>query len=182
MSARVNKTIKTARSFLHTRAQFAGLLLSCLIGTSPVEEVCPTCYRGGTPSIKTLVELKRKGVKTLINVRTNPLKRTEKLAREMGFNYYHICTGVFVAPHGDDIRQFLSIARDPNNQPVYIFCHRGTDRTSFYVALQQIADGRPVDDVIADLRVRVKKWWPYFHCYPDQVRANCEECKNYSQR
>lgn len=133
-------------------------------------QASPTLYWGAEPDQKRLEMLKEKGVKTLVNFRTNPRPDLADKAREMGFKYIHIRTGVFRSPSKEAINQFLTLVNDPNNQPTYIFCKGGRDRTAFYTGLYRMTtQGWSADMASDEVLSKVRLWWPTFRHYNDAL-------------
>lgn len=139
-----------------------------------LHKASPNLYWGTIPGEKEMLYLKSLGVKTLINVRNNPLKGHERLAHKLGLNYYHIKTGVVLTPQEKELIRFLSIIRQPENRPAYVFCTLGTDRTCFYVALYRVAvDGWTAKQASDELDAHgLKHWWPTFREYDDDLIAH----------
>lgn len=139
-----------------------------------LHQASPALYWGTIPGEKEMLRLKSMGVKTLINVRCNPLKSHERLARKLGLNYVHIKTGVVLTPQKSELTRFLSLVCDPANRPAYVFCTLGTDRTCYYVAAYRMAiDGWTVEQAKAELDAHgLKPWWPTFREYDDALKAN----------
>lgn len=143
------------------------MLSSCRSG-----EVDSQCLWGPIPSDKKLVALKAQGVKTIINCRLNRLPDKEKMAAQLGLNYVHIPTGLFEPPGEEQIRQFLTVIRDPNNRPVYICDQVARDRTQFYAAVYGMdAYKWPAEKASKTMyRNGLRHWWPWFYKYKHVVK------------
>lgn len=139
-----------------------------------LHQASPALYWGTIPGEKEMLKLKEMGVKTLINVRTNPLKGHERMANKLGLRFVHIKTGVVLPPQEREIGKFLSFVSNPEDRPIYIFCTLGTDRTCYYVAAYRIAiDGWTVEQAARELDAHgLKHWWPTFREYDDALKAN----------
>ncbi|MBX9877112.1 MAG: tyrosine-protein phosphatase [Candidatus Obscuribacterales bacterium] len=139
-----------------------------------IEKVSDGLYRGPYVNKKRLVELKKLGIKTIVNVRLNPHKDSEKMAKEMGIKWAHIPSGVFIAPREKEWDQFLAIIEDPKNQPVYLTCTIGADRTGFYVALYRLAVQHwQRNEAVAELQNGFSPWWRAwyaFYYYPKELK------------
>ncbi len=74
----------------------------------------------------------------------------ELLART-GLQYVEIpCNSLH--PERDDVLKFLKIVEDPKNQPVFVHCQRGADRTGLMVAAYRILDqGWTNDEALAEI-------------------------------
>jgi protein tyrosine/serine phosphatase len=98
-------------------------------------KVSDTLYRGAQPTEEGFPELKKMGIKTIINLREN---HTDKyFINGMGFNYFPIpmTTSKPVRAH---YQKVLDIVDNPDLQPVFIHCQHGADRTGTAVALYRI--------------------------------------------
>ncbi len=156
--------------------------LALIEGGCDVEKLSPTLYRGPDPSESTLIKLKEMGVKTIVSVRMNPNNRTSAEARKMGLQWIHIPTGVFITPRKPEVDKFLEIVKDPKNQPVYLSCTLGADRTGYYIAMyRMVLEGWENDKADLAMKKQFSKWWPawyVFHDYRKKVRQFQPEEKN----
>lgn len=102
--------------------------------------VSPTLMRGGLPGASGIEALKNSGVKTVINlIGEGKLTANEKqLVEKNGMNYVSIPMSHFKPATPDQIKKFLAIVNEPANQPVFVHCQRGQDRTSTMVAVYRV--------------------------------------------
>lgn len=93
--------------------------------------VTPFLLRGAQPSQQALSLLKESGVKTIINLRNEPIVAAQEKAQADGLSlqYANIPMDVFSRPSDASIQKFLAIVNNPANQPVYVHCLHGQDRT-----------------------------------------------------
>jgi protein tyrosine phosphatase (PTP) superfamily phosphohydrolase (DUF442 family) len=144
----------------------AGLTVILLASGCQIEKVSDGLYRGPYINEKRLHELKKLGIKTIVNVRLNPHKDSQKLAREMGFKWIHIPSGVFIAPREKEWDQFLAVVEDPANQPVYLTCTIGADRTGFYVALYRRAVQHwSQKEATEEMQEGFSPWWRAWYTF-----------------
>jgi tyrosine-protein phosphatase SIW14 len=104
-------------------------------------QVNPRLYRGGQPKVGGLQKLKELGVKTIVNLRgedAHALAESEE-ARSLGLNYYSISLPEFSKPKDEEVERVLGIINTPENQPIFIHCHHGKDRTGTIVACYRIS-------------------------------------------
>ncbi|MCQ2410538.1 MAG: dual specificity protein phosphatase family protein [Elusimicrobiaceae bacterium] len=93
-------------------------------------------YRGGQPSEEGYRWLARNGIKIVVNLRTqNP---DEQLLRNLGITSIHIPINPFLFRDRHAVT-FLKVLADAHNQPVYVHCKYGSDRTGTMVALYRMA-------------------------------------------
>lgn len=106
-------------------------------------------YRGGQPTKEGFAELKKMGVKTIVNLRSFHSNR-QKIG-DTGLSSEHI----YVKPwHGEDkeVVRFLQIMSDRSKTPVFVHCWRGSDRTGAMVAAYRIViQGWTKDEAIKEM-------------------------------
>jgi len=98
-------------------------------------KVSDTLYRGGQPDVEGYFRLMKMGIRTVISLRT--LEADRRVVETLGLRYIHISfkTG---HPEDEDVLEFLKAATDPVNQPVFVCCHWGADRTGMMVAVYRM--------------------------------------------
>lgn len=117
--------------------------------------VSDVLYRGAQPDEGGFEQLKKMGVKTVVDLRG--ASHRDELG-SLGIKYVHIPTNVMQIEQAKVI-EFLRIVRDPANQPVFLHCERGADRTGCYVAAYRMVEqGWEEPDAEAEL--------PNFHFNP----------------
>lgn len=99
-------------------------------------KVSDDLYRGAQPTEKGMEELKKMGIKTVINLRSfhsdkDEMKEIPGLARE------HIFMKAWHAEE-EDIVKFLKIVTDKSRGPFFVHCNYGSDRTGTMVAVYRI--------------------------------------------
>jgi tyrosine-protein phosphatase SIW14 len=129
----------------------ASMLLVMLAGLARVDarrsalsnfhQVNPQLYRGAQPQAGGLQKLKAMGVKTIVNLRTpGTLSRAEEEeARGLGLRYFNISLPGLSQPKDEQVRRVLDIINTPENQPVFVHCHHGEDRTGTIIACYRIS-------------------------------------------
>jgi protein tyrosine phosphatase (PTP) superfamily phosphohydrolase (DUF442 family) len=113
-------------------------------------QVSPILYRGGLPSKQDLVDLKKLGVKTDIDLMgdipgldTYMVSREKRWAKEAGVNFVQVKIPTGKIPGKRKIAQadaeaFLRVVLDPANQPCFVHCLHGRDRTGTMVAVYRM--------------------------------------------
>ena len=98
-------------------------------------------YRGGQPKDGGLRRLKDLGVKTIVNLRGEDAhtQAESEEAHKLGLRYYSISLPGFSRPKDEEVQRTLDIINAPENQPVFVHCRRGKDRTGTIVACYRIS-------------------------------------------
>lgn len=118
-------------------------------GLPNLYKVSDGLYRGAQPTAGGLPELKKLGVKTVVNLRESNGDQAQ--LSELGVAYEHIPMSAF-SPKDDDVVRFLRIAGNRGNGPVFVHCQRGADRTGLMCAVYRVAvQGWTKDDAIAEM-------------------------------
>ncbi len=127
--------------------------------------------------VKKLAEL---GVKTIINLRgpDEVIRGEQKETETAGLRYFNIPMPGLSAPTNEQVGRVMSIINDPDNQPVFVHCKRGADRTGTIGAIYRIShDGWTADRAIAEAKLYGMSWaefgmrsyiWDY---YKQQLRS-----------
>ncbi|MCX7702975.1 MAG: tyrosine-protein phosphatase [Planctomycetota bacterium] len=97
-------------------------------------------YRGGQPDEKGVKELKRLGVRTVIDLRSSERKEYDDLLAKNGIEHIRIPMSDISGepPTEEQVKKFFEIVSDPSKKPVFFHCRRGVDRTGVFCALYRI--------------------------------------------
>jgi tyrosine-protein phosphatase SIW14 len=98
-------------------------------------------YRGAQPNEQGLEELKKLGITTIIDLRAEDRPKSEwekKEAERLGMHFVQIPIAGFAAPTNEEVVQFLSLVRDPQ-QKVFVHCLLGEDRTGVFIATYRMS-------------------------------------------
>ncbi len=106
-------------------------------GVENFAKVSDILYRGAQPTEEGFAELKRRGIKTVVNLRSFHGDRSE--LKGLGLRYAHIYCKAW-HPEDEDTVKFLKILEDPANHPVFVHCQEGADRTGCVVAVYRIVE------------------------------------------
>lgn len=126
-----------------------------------LHKVSDQLYRGAQPSEGGLKKLAELGIKTIINLRgaDDRAKLEEKEAKSAGLRYFNIAMPGLSAPSDEQVAQVMAIINNPDNQPVFVHCRRGSDRTGTIVAIYRIShDAWTGDRAIAEARNNGMSW------------------------
>jgi len=125
-------------------------------GLPNLHKVSGALYRGAQPEAVGFAELKKLGVKTVVNLRLTHSDRDEM--KEAGLipgkdlNYVHIRMEAWDADE-DEVVELLKVLADPANRPVFVHCKHGADRTGMAVATYRIiCEGWAKADAIDEMR------------------------------
>ncbi len=118
-------------------------------GLPNLYKVSDNLYRGALPTTEGLRELKKLGVRTVIDLRESDGDQA-KMA-ELGLSYEHIPMTAFHV-RDDHVVQFLRIVGEPGHAPMFVHCQRGADRTGLMCAIYRIAfQGWTKEQAIAEM-------------------------------
>jgi protein tyrosine/serine phosphatase len=110
-------------------------------------------YRGSQPSAAQFEDLKRLGVKTIVDLREDKVEQAEKWARAAGLQYVNISLRPHRAATEEQSSYFLKLVNDPANQPVYVHCKGGRHRTGQMTAIYRIThDGWTADQAYQEMK------------------------------
>lgn len=118
-------------------------------GVTNFHKVSDDLYRGAQPTKKGMEELKKLGIKTIVNLRSEHSDIDE--LKDIDLAYEEIPMTAAKA-EVEDMISFLNIVTDSNNTPVFVHCRYGADRTGTVCALYRIAvQGWSKDEAIQEM-------------------------------
>ena len=106
-----------------------------MAGVPNLHKVSETLYRSAQPSSEGMKNLKKLGVKSIVNLRSFHSDRDE--LGETGLAYEHIYMKAWHPEEKEAVR-FLQIVTDQKRGPVLVHCKHGSDRTGVMCALYRI--------------------------------------------
>jgi tyrosine-protein phosphatase SIW14 len=112
--------------------------LPSIDGFEYVAEVTPLLLRGSQPGTGGIAWLKRRGVKTVINLRRVHGDTERERVEAAGMHYVHIPLAASEPPEPGQITVFLRLLRDPSAGPVFVHCAQGVDRTGTMLAIYRM--------------------------------------------
>lgn len=109
-------------------------------------------FASGRPSEEGVKQLKAMGIKTIVNLERElfeeepeKVRKEKKWAEELGVSYLRVAMHPFFKPMREEVDKALAVIADPENQPLFVHCDQGKDRTGL---------------IIAAYRIRIKGWSP----------------------
>lgn len=143
-------------------------------------EVNPQLYRGAQPKPEGIKRLAQLGIKTIVNLREEgDQDRTEATkARAAGLRYFNVPFRQASRPTDDQVARVLTILNDQENQPVFVHCRLGADRTGLVIAVYRIThDGWTSERAKAEANKYGMHPWEmgmknYIHDYYKRTQAS----------
>ena len=122
-----------------------------LAGLSNVGRVAPGVYRGAQPLPEGYRTLKAMGIRTVVNLR---MRHGEKAAVESaGMRFIEIPISTTSTIDPKTVKRALSAIADPANQPVFLHCAQGRDRTGVVVAVYRMeVDSWSISEAEAEMQ------------------------------
>jgi protein tyrosine phosphatase (PTP) superfamily phosphohydrolase (DUF442 family) len=118
-------------------------------GVENLHKVSEELYRGAQPSKEGMQQLKKLGIKTIVNLRSFHSDRGE--IGDTGLSYEHIYMKIWHA-EDEEVVRFLKIVTDGERTPAFVHCQRGADRTGTMCAIYRVAvQGWSNDEAIAEM-------------------------------
>jgi protein tyrosine/serine phosphatase len=117
-------------------------------------------YRGGQPDKRGFEFLKEKGIKTVINFRTE--NDEAEVVKTLGMNYVWIPMSIQPWSKISDgaIAKYFEVVNNPGNYPIFFHCRRGADRTGAMAAFYRIAvQGWDAAKAYTEARHIGMRWW-----------------------
>jgi len=145
-------------------------------------QVNANLFRGGQPKAHGLERLKKLGIKTIINLRDDDerARRETAAAKAAGFTYFNIPLASFGRPTNKTVDRILELINNPENQPLFVHCSRGADRTGTIIAIYRIEhDGWSSEKAKAEAKSFGLGFWQvqmkdYIHDRYDRRRQEAE--------
>jgi protein tyrosine/serine phosphatase len=132
---------------IHEQKKWAERIV--LPGLPNLHKVSDDLYRGAQPTAEGIRQLKKLGIKTVINLRSLHSDRNEM--KGAGLTYEHIRMTTWNVEDGDVIR-FLGIVTDSSRTPAFVHCQQGADRTGTMCAIYRIVvEGWSKDEAIEEM-------------------------------
>lgn len=104
-------------------------------------QVNANLFRGGQPKEGGFQRLASLGIKTVVNLRDDDerARQEEAEVKAAGMRYFNTPLDGLGRPSEEKVERILAIISAPENQPVFVHCKRGSDRTGTVIAVYRIA-------------------------------------------
>jgi protein tyrosine/serine phosphatase len=110
-------------------------------------------YRGSQPRAEQFAQLKKLGIKTVIDLRKDSERDAPDGARSAGLQYFDIPLKSARPATKEQTAYFLSLVNNPANWPVYVHCKGGRHRTGAMTAVYRIThDGWTADQAYQEMK------------------------------
>jgi tyrosine-protein phosphatase SIW14 len=131
-------------------AQVAGTAAITIHNFGKVSE---SYYRGAQPGKEEFDQLKRLGIKTIIDLRQDKDAKEGEWVSRAGMQYFNIPLKASRAADDEQTSYFLSLVNNPANLPVYVHCKGGRHRTGALTAVYRIThDGWNADQAFQEMK------------------------------
>lgn len=97
-------------------------------------------YRGAQPKGDEYSQLAAIGVKTIVDLRNDPMDYAKALAEQAGLKYINLPMSDKEYPAPDAAQKFLTLVNNQENWPVYVHCAGGRHRTGAMTAVFRMAN------------------------------------------
>ncbi len=122
-----------------------------LPGLSNVGRVSPGIFRGAQPTKEGYATLKMMGVKTVINLRTSMSEN--KAVEAAGMRSIEVPMEMSTDQLKTKVDRVVALMADSANQPVFVHCRHGQDRTGIVVAAYRMkVEGWRLADAEAEMQ------------------------------
>jgi len=141
---------------------YLGYLKDPFVDIPNFHQVDDLLYRGGLPNQEGLNQLKSLGIKTIISLRGEDEEslQEENSVRVLGMNFYNLPMSVYNRPSDEQVLDFLEIVLTKSNQPVFVHCSSGRDRTGAMVAMYRVlVSGLTIKQAYQE--AKNLGFWPY---------------------
>ncbi len=110
-------------------------------------------FRGAQPKGQDYKDLAAMGIKTVINLRIDAKADEQELVEAAGMKYVYIGMRDDKRPADAQVQEFMKIANDPTNLPLYVHCIGGRHRTGLMSAVYRIEkDGWDYTKAYAEMK------------------------------
>ncbi len=132
------------------------------------QQVSPVLYRGGRPKEAGIRQLRRIGIKTIVSLESEWLNRQpgeldkeRQSVKAAGMQHYWMPIHPVSGPTLRELDAVLAVIAASNDQPVFVHCDHGNDRTGIVIAAWRVRiQGWSFDEAYAEMmRAGFHEWW-----------------------
>jgi tyrosine-protein phosphatase SIW14 len=136
-----------------------------IAGVPNAGKISETLLRGAQPSPKGLVELKKLGVTTIVDLRGNrgPVAKERAQAESLGMRFIDIPVDGWSAPANAQVAEFLKLFQQDPTQKIFVHCYFGSDRTGVMVAAYRMSRQNWTPDQAVE---EMYSFGFHYHWYP----------------
>ncbi len=146
-----DSTVSTKSTLIPVGAHQTERISGAFPGLANVGRVTPGVYRGAQPEAAGYATLKKMGIKTVINLRTSMSERAQVEAA--GMQSFEVPMEMSRDGLRAKVDRVVALMADPANQPVFVHCRHGQDRTGIVVAAYRMKiEGWPLADAEAEMQ------------------------------
>jgi protein tyrosine/serine phosphatase len=136
-----------------------------IAGVPNAGKISEVLLRGAQPSPQGLVELKKLGVTTIVDLRGNrgPVARERAQAESLGMRFVDIPMNGWSPPTNGQVAEFLKLFQQDGQQKIFVHCYFGSDRTGVMVAAYRMAEQNwTADEAVEEMY----SFGFHYHWYP----------------
>jgi tyrosine-protein phosphatase SIW14 len=143
------------------------------------QKVNDKLYRGAEPKKEGIADLKKLGIKTVIDMGNGVEDSRDERAwvEGAGMKYVNVHLHNWMKSKPEDVDKILKEVEAAENQPVFLHCKRGSDRTGTVVAIYRMKnDGWTPQQAIDEAKKFGFGWWQFWmkdfvgDYYRDRIR------------
>src|SRR5579863_3660566 len=148
-------------------------------GISDFGKVNDFLYRGGQPKDNGVEELKKFGIDTIVDLRSEMhglIENERQRAESLGIRFINLLGFGWGTPKDEEIAQFFSLVRERPRRKIFIHCWLGGDRSGMFIAAYRIAfEGWSPQQAIEEMRAfhYLRFWHPnmarWVKKFPDRL-------------
>lgn len=158
----MKKTIVCLLLLLISGCAYLGYLRDPFVDIPNFYQVDERLYRGGQPKPEGFQNLKSLGIKTVISLRGEDEKtyNEKETLKALGISFFNLPMSVYTRPKDEQVISFLETVLNKNNQPVFVHCESGRDRTGAIVAMYRVVvSGLTIKQAYKE--AKNMGFWPY---------------------
>jgi protein tyrosine/serine phosphatase len=110
-------------------------------------------YRGAEPNLQDYETLAALGIRTVVDLKHEGIAAESANVQRFGMRFHSIPMSPGSAPSAEAVAKFLNIVTDPANEPVFVHCEGGHDRTGVLTAIYRMThDGWTAERAFGEMK------------------------------